>query len=293
MKKPLFNLIALSLLIVSQTSCEKSEIDVDSQTTNESGSANLSEKIGPWQLVLDDQFTTNLNNWNLTNRADYNSAKCFYSSSNPKIASLDSKSCLELSASGTTTFTSGHVKSKIAFSPGTNEEYSVQASIKMLAKSGTTFKGFAETYGAWPAFWTVNETAWPTKGEIDIMEAYSFGGTANYASNLFYGTATGANLLGSTAEKKYTNTEGWHTYKQSWKNLAGVVTVEIFLDGVKVSTYTNSINANLKLQNFNSHSVIFNLNVSSDTGIFDTTKINLFTKTYMYVDWVKIEKRTL
>ncbi len=289
----MLNLTMFSLLALSQISCEKSEIEVKPQVTNQPNETKPPVSVGVWQNVFEDQFSDNLSKWELTNRPDYNSKSCMYSSSNPKIVSHDNKSCLELSASGTITFISGHVKSNYSFTPGKNEEYNVSASIKLSALDGSTPKNFADTYGAWPAFWTVNEPVWPTKGEIDIMEGYSFGGSARFASNLFYGTVVGDPLLGNSAEKKYANTEGWHTYQLNWKNLAGVVTLEVYLDAVKVATYTNSINSNLKLENFIGHNIILNLNVASDSGIFDNSKINLFTKTYMYVDWVKVEKRTI
>lgn len=247
-----------------------------------------------WVKVFEDQFDGDLNKWEKTNRFDYNSNLCFYASTNPIIASMDNKSCLQLSASATgNNYTSGHVKSLFSFKPNTNEAYHLYASIKLMAKSGTEFKGFAQTYGAWPAFWTVNETNWPTNGEIDIVEAYSFGTSARYASNLFYGTTTGNNLLGTSAERGFENTEGWHTYHQYWKNDNGNVTIEIFLDDAKVATYTNAINTNLRLENFSAHNIIFNLNVGSNTGIFNNAQINLFSNTYMYVDWVQVDKRTI
>ncbi len=293
MKKSLFSLILCSFLVVSQISCNKSDDSVERQVVDVPENVNPPVPTGTWQKVFEDEFAENLSKWELTNRSDYNSKKCFYSSSNPKITSHDSKSCLELSASGIGTFTSGHVKSIYSFTPAKNEEYSLSASIKLLALDGSTSKNFTDTYGAWPAFWTVNEPVWPTKGEINIMEAYSYGGSAVFASNLFYGTVVGSSLLGRTAEREFKNTEGWHTYKLNWKNIGGSVTIETYLDDVKIASYTNSINVNLKLEDFNTHNIIFNLNVGSDSAIFDSTKINLFSKTYMYVDWVKVEKRTI
>ena len=286
--------VACSIIVMVNISCktdDASEIVIVPVPLENNTVENQS-----WTKVFEDQFSGNLSQWEKTNRFDYNSTICFYASSNPVIASIDDKSCLQLSASSTGgNYTSGHVKSTFSFQPSIGEEYHLYASVKLVAKDGTAFKGFSETYGAWPAFWTVNETNWPTKGEIDIFEGYSFGTSARYASNLFYGTTTGTNLLGTSAERGFENTEGWHTYHQYWKNENGNVAIEIFLDDAKVATYTNAINSNLQLQNFNAHNIIFNLNVGSNTnvGIFDNAQINLFTTTYMYVDWVKLDKRLI
>lgn len=254
--------------------------------------------VGPWQKVFNDQFNAggNLNKWQKTNRPDYNSANCNYQSGNPKIGSLDNASCLVLTATKSgNKYYSGHVKSNYSFKPGINQEFRVYARIKLIAKQGTTFKGFNETYGAWPAFWTVQENQWPKQGEIDILEGYSFAGSARFASNLFYGANADQNQLGRTAEREYNVSEGWHNYNEYWKNVNGNVTVTIVVDGSTKATYTNATNSNLRLQNFGPHNIIFNLNVGSNPALnlFDASRINLFSNTQMYVDWVQVDKRTL
>ncbi len=125
------------------------------------------------------------------------------------------------------------------------------------------------------------------------MEGYSYGGTARFASNLFYGTTSGVNQLGTSAERSYTVAEGWHTYEQYWKNQQGAVTVTIIVDGVTRATYTNATNSALRLENFGPHNVIVNLNVGSNNNLFNNSLINLFDRTLMYVDYVKVDKRTL
>jgi len=88
--------------------------------------------------------------------------------------------------------------------------------------------------------------------------------------------------------------EGWHTYEQRWTKYSnGWITVRIYLDGRQVSYYDNNINSNLRLQNFKDHHIIFNLNVGSNGGIFNNSRINLFSNTYMYVDWVAVDRRSI
>jgi hypothetical protein len=282
-------LFLIAATVASLFSCAKNDLLGPSETAS-----TPKEEATAWTNVFFDDFNAggNLSKWTLASRADYNSSKCIYNTSAASIGTLDSKSCLLITANKTATgFQSAFCTSNFSFKPANNEEYHTYATFKVLAKSGTTYKGFGETYGAWPAFWTVQGTNWPIQGEIDIVEGYSFGGSTRFASNLFYGTTAGVNLLGNTAERQFTIGEGWHTYEQFWKNQNNVVTVTIVVDGVTVSTYTNAVNGNLKLEKFGPHNVILNLNVGSNSNLFNNSLINLFDQTLMYTDYVRVDKR--
>jgi hypothetical protein len=249
--------------------------------------------VGPWQRLLTDDFN-GLGGWQKTNRLDYNSNLCQYDPNVPIIADYDGRRVMVLTATKSgNIWKSGHVKSNYSFKPGNNEEYRVSSQVKLIAMSGTTYRNFSETYGLWPAFWTVQESNWPTQGEIDIFEGYSYGGSTKWASNLFYGTSPGVNLLGTTCERVYNGNGDWHMYDEYWKNVNGAVTVTIQLDGVTKATYTNATNGNLRLQNFGPHNIIFNLAVGDKYGIFDNSRINVMSKTMMWVDYVTVDKRTL
>ena len=273
--------------------CEPDDVTNELKTED----ANVTPRaVGPWQRQLTDNFdnASSFNNWIRTSRFDYNSNLCQYDAAVPSIANYDYRSVLVLTATKSgNVWKSGHVKSRYSFKPANNEEYRVSAQIKLIAMNGSNYVGFASTYGAWPAFWTVQETNWPTSGEIDIMEGYSYGGTTKFASNLFYGTTTGQNLMGNTCERVYGVSEGWHMYDEYWKNVNGTVTVTIQLDGATVATYTNAANSNLRLQNFGPHNIILNLCIGDKYGIFDNSRINVFSKTMMWVDYVTVDKRTL
>ncbi len=302
-------IVAIGGLIIPFTACKKTESISNVQTEDAQGKIKT-QAVGAWQTVFGEYFNdqTSFNNkWEKTGgRADYNSGICHYESWVPVLDTKDGRTVLVLTATkvGEYNFRSGHVKSGFNFKPGYNEEYVVESNIKLIAQDGANFKGFSQTYGAWPAFWTVQEGegVWPKKGEIDIMEAYSKYGETHFASNLFYGTQYLTNLLGSTCERQYQPknlSEGWHKYEQYWKNVNGVVTVTIKVDNVTQANYTNSANSNLNLNNFGPHNIILNLNVGHTPKgenpyyLFDNRRINLFSKTMMWVDNVVVKKRTL
>ncbi|MGB6152116.1 MAG: family 16 glycosylhydrolase [Pricia sp.] len=301
MKKSI--VFCFSVLTVSFFSCENDELPASPESADiEQPIESVEARAGTWSTVFQDGFnaSSNINDkWTrTTGRPDYNSSICHYKSWFSTLETLDGKQCLRLRARkiNNSEYRAGHVKSKYSYEPNNNEEYRLTASIKLLARDGNNYKGFGQTYGAWPAFWTVQENNWPTKGEIDIMEGYSKApNSPKFASNLFYGTSSMDDLLENRLAHEYGVSEGWHTYEMRWKKSStGYVTVYIYLDGSHIKTYNNRSDDKLRLQNFGPHNIILNLNVGADNSdIFDNSKINLFSDTSMYVDYVKLQKRNI
>ena len=260
----------------------------------------LSNKNNEWTNVFIDNFNQggNLNKWERTHgRNDYNSRICAYKYWNSSIQNFDNRSCLRLRSYkvNNNSYESGHVKSKFNFKPKRNEQYRVSAMIKFTAQDfNNNRRQFRETYGAWPAFWTVDESVWPQHGEIDIMEGFTFGGWSRYSSNLFYGRNFLQNEMGTSAERKYNlNDNNWHKYDMYWTNQNGNVYIDVFVDNNQVANYGNWVNPNLKLENFGPHNVILNMHIGSDNSLFDNTRINLFKNTFMWVDWVRVDKKSI
>ncbi len=287
--------------------CSCAENSATEKTSEEMSTNGSTKKIAgaPWVKQFEDTFDvgSNLSQWTKEQRGDYNSWYCDYASSVPTTQWRDGRQCLEIKTTKLSTYKyqSGFITSNYQYKPENNTEYMLSANIKLIAMDGGTYKSFKDTYGAWPAFWSVQGNGWPTKGEIDIMEGYSFAPNASrFTSNIFYGTTVGNNSLGNSAERNYPANfnidanNGWHLYESFWKMQNNVVTVTIKVDNVTVATYTNSSVSNLNFNNFGTHAIIFNVNVGSkDSNFIDPNKLNLFSTVMMWVDDVTVYKRPI
>ena len=257
---------------------------------------------GSWSDIFWEGFnSSSLSQWNVTNRDDYNSSKCNYQSGQVQSGvSVDGKKALRITARevdfNNNEFISGHVKSKSNWRPGWNKEVRFEANFKFKTRNwnNTTYDGIEGTNGAWPAFWTVNESNWPTNGELDMIEIYSKSGSVEGGSNVFFGWNTGQNIISGQENKwlSWDQTKWWSTYAMSWRNLRGANTATMYLNGQWKASYNN----NQYLNHFSNHNIILNYNVGATgaaSGIFPNRDFDLKKESYMYVDWVKVRQRNI
>lgn len=248
--------------------------------------------MGPetWTLVFEEDFDQDLSQWNVWNSGAFNEEIQLYQ---PEQLSLE-KGILKINikreaVSGTTTisdpsikdfeYVSGRIESKVQFGPSDKEgelEYRFMARIKLPAG-----------HGMWPAFWTYGYQ-WPTRGEIDILEAWG-GRPHEYISNLFFGTTQGININKDTdvLHKMGTDlTAEFHMYEMVWK----ADSIDIFFDEKLIHTYTANDSNNIKHFFGKKHKVVLNTAVGG-TFFKDRDSGNYIDSSTMEIDWVRVYKR--
>lgn len=257
---------------------------------NTKSSEPISEVTGPWNLIFEDNFDSDLSLWNPWYGGAFNNEIQLY---RPEQVALNN-GILTITAqreniSGPTTpfdasqknfeYVSGRIESQQLFGPTNedgNREYRFVASIKLPAG-----------HGMWPAFWTYGDP-WPTQGEIDIMEAR--GGEPNeFSSNLFYGPTANVNINQGT-EVHHTIgqnlTTSFHTYEMIWRTTS----IDIIFDDQLLHRYTANIGNNVDKMMGKQQKLVFNTAVGG-WFISDQNSANFADNATMEVDWVKVYKR--
>ena len=298
MKKGIFksSLLVLSLLIISCSKQEEPNLDkylnpeepaVENIYTNDPDAS--------WELVFEDNFDSNLSNWNIWESGAFNEEIQFYREEQLSLEdSLLKINIQRQNISGPTTpfnnttksfeYVSGRIESKELFGPSVTvgeQQYRFIARIKM-----------PYGHGFWPAFWSYGDP-WPTKGEIDIIEAKG-DEPNNYISNLFYGDTP--NNVGEIKNENYNThieytvtpniSSSFNEYEVIWSSH----TIEIYFNGNLLYTYENAVNNNVANFFGKKHKLVLNTAVGG-WFISDKNSLNFADSGEMQVDWVRVYKR--
>lgn len=282
------------ILFYSFSGCSDSEGDASDPVIEEPES-NDPEPIDPnrpWNLVWEEEFESDLSQWNIWESGAFNNEIQYY---RPEQLVLED-GILSINIQRETItgdnnpfdstpkefeYVSGRIETKTTYGPsgGTGEtEYRFMASVKFPAGNGM-----------WPAFWSYGDP-WPTKGEIDIIEARG-NEPMEFSSNIFYGTEEGVPLTNNDNtvvehELEVDITADFHTYELIWT----ANSLEIIFDGESLHKY-NANGLNFISSLFNQKQQIV-LNTAVGGFFFPGTSSSTYADTsQMQVDWVRVYKR--
>lgn len=245
-----------------------------------------------WTLVFEDEFNSNLDQWNIWLGGAFNNEIQLYNESQLNVANgILTITAQKNTVTGATSpfnntpksfdYVSGRIESKLQFGPSSGEgetEYRFMSRLKL--PQGT---------GMWPAFWSYADP-WPTQGEIDILEARGNRRT-EFQSNIFFGNAPNVPLNKnedtSVVHRLSTDiTNDFHTYELIWK----ANSLDILFDGSKIHTYVAD-SKNFVAELFGKkQQIVLNLAVGGEffNGVAPSQFVNSST---MQVDWVRVYKR--
>lgn len=245
-----------------------------------------------WTLVFEDNFDTDLSNWDAWESGAFNEELQYYQLENISLK----EGLLYIIAkrekvSGATDpfndeqkdfeFTSGRIESKKYFGPDTtegNQEVRFSARLRLV-----------EGEGLWPAWWSYNDP-WPTKGEIDILEArgnkpYEFQSCFHYGAQVNT-LETDAKFNEGHYKFEEKLTECFHVYDLVWSQNQ----FQIIFDGEIVKTYDVDTFEHVD-EFFNmKHKLVLNLAVGG--WFFDNYDVDkIADQSHLVVDYVRVYQR--
>lgn len=295
----LFGLLVLSAVLSNCSEQQPSIVDSRSFTNQTTRMAARPPRIAPticdynldetallgagWSKIFEDDFTTDLNKWNVWTGGAFNNELQHYQSSALQIVNgILVITARKETVSGNTNpwdptqktfnYTSGRIECKTNVSAS-----AATPKVRMIARIKLT-----QGYGMWPAFWSYGDP-WPTQGEIDFLEAKGQTPT-QYSTNYFYGTTAGTNLVRGASKVITADadlTQCYHVYEMIWEQNQ----LTSILDGtvVEVKTAGGYIPSMFGKQ----QRITLNLAVGGNFfgKAFDPSKIQTGS---IFIDWVKV-----
>jgi len=294
MKKISYHLLLISLFIITISSCKKKHDDPAATTPSapvDTMDYDMNEAAvinAGWTKVMDEEFSTDLSNWNIWQGGAYNNEYECYTNAAKNLSlsnGILTITAVKETVTGNTTssdntqksfdFTSGRIecKSTISANSGTPK---IRYSARIKLPSG---------YGMWPAFWSYG-AAWPTNGEIDVMEAKG-NLPLQFGTNYFYGSTAGTSQVPSNSGLNYvTNkdlTAYWHVYEVIWEETQ----LTYMLNGQVIRTLTTASPGQYIPDMFGkTQNIVLNLAVGG--AYFNNPDPSTIVTGTMYVDWVKV-----
>lgn len=251
-----------------------------------------SELFDGWNLIFEENFDADLSQWNAWESGAFNEELQHYQKGQIFLQDdlLYIKSQRKNVAGKTNPFdttlkdfefVSGRLESIETFAPQPIEgKETVRLSARLRLVEG---------HGLWPAWWSYNDP-WPTRGEIDILEAR--GNTPmEFQSNFHYGAKINEIETEPTFnDLRYTHPEKlsdcFHLYELIWSRDK----FEILFDGAVVNTY--EAETYKFVPNFFNKKHRLALNMAVGGWFFDEVIVkDIPNEAYFVVDWVKVHER--
>jgi len=248
------------------------------------------QPTGPWNLIFEDNFNTDLSSWNVWEGGAFNEEIQLYTASQLSLSNgILNIAIQRQNVTGPTNiydatpknfeYLSGRIESKALYGPSATDgerQYRFEARIKLPSGNGM-----------WPAFWSYGDP-WPTQGEIDILEARGNEPMA-YQSNIFYGPRANRNVTRNTEVHYTVNvdlTADFHVYAMVW----GSNFIEIYFDGQLMHTYVANRDNQVANLFGKKEKLVLNTAVG---GLFfqDRNSANYANNALMQVDWVRVYSR--
>jgi beta-glucanase (GH16 family) len=259
---------------------------VDTFTANSCGNNQTTDEITKdgWVKIWGDEFDNNLNEWKKWIGGAFNGEYQYYNSEKnlilkdgilkitPRLESITGAENPFTTNQKNFNYTSGRIESGYKFSPnGVN-----YSSLRIIARIKTP-----TGIGMWPAFWAYGD-AWPTNGEIDILEQNG-ANPKEFSSTYHYGDIVNQDqwIPGEVGYFKSDTdlTTCWHVYECIWEKDK----LTYIFDGKEyfANTGRNVPKMFNKMQN-----IVLNLAVGGNfVGNPSPSNIKLNP---MYVDWVRV-----